>query len=164
MTGGAQVVLADKHLDWARTNPAFDKILAEHREKNPHDNVPIPFDDPDPQLYTPYTSATPCALPPLHCIRFALILCSAVHTQIHREAFHYGGTPDRLDQRLVIHLRWYTKQDPQASNRVAFNSEKPDIWGLPSPSFHLKLSEDDNARNELSMADMKKVGARLLAS
>ncbi|KAK4702938.1 bifunctional polynucleotide phosphatase/kinase, partial [Phenoliferia sp. Uapishka_3] len=136
-TAFCQVLLADKHLDWARNNPDLNDSLKEHRRKHPEDNIPIPFDDPDPQLYTPYTRETP------------------FHTQIHREAFHYGAIPDRVDQRRIIHLRWYTKQDPRRENRVTFDPEKLDIWGLPAPSFTCSLSNADKARNELSMADMK---------
>jgi hypothetical protein len=100
----------------------------------------------------------------------------------HREAFHYGNVSDRLDQRLVVHLRvrsldpclfsspplirrrsqWYTKQDPRRENRVEFFKEKLDIWGLPSPRFTLSLSEDDKERNERSMEDMKKVSCLAL--
>ncbi|KAM0755859.1 FAD/NAD(P)-binding domain-containing protein [Meredithblackwellia eburnea MCA 4105] len=142
-TAFCQVILHDKHLDWARKNPDFNEALAKHRQENPQDKVPIPFNDPDPQLYTPYSRENPW------------------HTQIHREAFHYGQLEHSIDNRLVVHFRWFGKHDPAPENRVTFNEDKKDIWGMPSPSFYCKFSDHDNERMEKAMIDMTKVSQAL---
>lgn len=78
-----QVILDQKHLDWARSQPELSHLINDSTQ----DSNPIPIQEPDPQLYTPYTRETPW------------------HTQIHRESFQYGEVGDSVDQRLVIHLR-----------------------------------------------------------
>jgi len=45
-----KVVLADDHLDWARNNHAFAAEVKKITERNPFDKIPIPLDEPDPQV------------------------------------------------------------------------------------------------------------------
>jgi hypothetical protein len=47
-----KIILANEHLDWARKNDAFSVELKKHIDKNPFDKIPIPLDEPDPQVTT----------------------------------------------------------------------------------------------------------------
>ena len=65
------------HLGWTA-------LVKKHQQDHPNDPLPFPFNDPDPQIYTPLSESHPW------------------HTQIHRDAFGYGEVASNIDQRLVV--------------------------------------------------------------
>ena len=106
--------------DFAKKHPELAKKVKEHETTYPLDPLPIPFDDPEPQVTIPYEPLTPW------------------HTQIHRDAFSYGDVGPRSDSRVVVDLRFFGKQDIHRDNRVYFgplsssnkagNSDTVNIW------------------------------------
>jgi pyranose oxidase len=94
------------HLGWT-------KIVKDHEYKFPLDPLPFPFDDPDPQVYTPLSKEYPW------------------HTQIHRDAFGYGQVPNNIDQRLVVDLRFFGYVKPIYDNYVEFKPGMTDGFGMP---------------------------------
>lgn len=94
------------HLGWTA-------IVEKHMKDNPKDPLPFPFSDPDPQVYTPLSEKFPW------------------HTQIHRDAFGYGGVPNNIDQRLVVDLRFFGFTKPIFDNAVKFKQGIKDGFGMP---------------------------------
>jgi pyranose oxidase len=90
------------------------------------DPLPIPFNDPEPQVTIPYSHDYPW------------------HTQIHRDAFNYGDVGPRADSRVVVDLRFFGKQDVCRDNMVFFGQPPgpytawqagvTDIYGMPQPT------------------------------
>ena len=86
------------------------------------------------------------------------------HCQVHRDAFSYGGVGPNVDTRLIVDLRWFGKMDPCFDNCVDFCSkdgDNKDTFGMPQPTFHVKLSEEDGARNHDMMKDMLVAAGKL---
>ncbi|KAH0173012.1 hypothetical protein KCU67_g1484, partial [Aureobasidium melanogenum] len=118
------------------------------------DPLPFPFNDPDPQVTQPLTKERPW------------------HTQIHRDAFSYGLVPDIYDQRTIVDLRFFGYVEPNIDNRVEFASDNvnangsvepgiKDMYGMPQPTFHYKLSPEDASRADAMMTDMINVAIKL---
>lgn len=100
------------------------------------DAIKIPVNDPQPML----------------CIRFSAE--RQWHCQIHRDSFAYGAVPDEIDDRLIVDLRWFGRTDSNEDNYVAFEDDYSDVFGMPQPTFHFTLSEDDRIRARDMMDDM----------
>ena len=76
------------------------------------------------------------------------------HCQVHRDAFSYGGVAPNVDTRLIVDLRWFGKMTPSYDNYVSFASDNRDTFGMPQPTFHVKLSDDDAELSHKMMEDM----------
>ncbi|KAK0222089.1 pyranose 2-oxidase [Armillaria fumosa] len=131
-----QIVLKRSIVEAISTNPAYKDLVTEHREKHPNDPLPIPFDDPEPQVTIPYSSKYPW------------------HTQIHRDAFSYGDVGPRSDPRVVVNLCFFGKSDIAEENQVTFSDDYTDIYGMPQPTFCVKRSREDGERDHRMMQDM----------
>ncbi|ROW01792.1 hypothetical protein VPNG_07782 [Cytospora leucostoma] len=117
-----QIVLKRQYVEWVRDNPGYldegddhtiEDAVQQHREYHPDDPLPFPFDDLDPNVYTPFSEKYPW------------------HTQIHRDAFGYGEVPADVDQRLIVDLRFFGYVDPSRWNRITFSAKKRDGFGMP---------------------------------
>ncbi|KAI2469977.1 hypothetical protein F4781DRAFT_392449 [Annulohypoxylon bovei var. microspora] len=117
--------------------------VEDHQKRHPDDPLPFPFDDLDPNIYTPFSEAYPW------------------HTQIHRDAFGYGEIPAGLDQRLVVDLRFFGITKPRSDNYVTFSMKRKDGFGMPQPTFNFSLSREDREQDHKMMQDMEKVAAHL---
>lgn len=124
----------------------FPDLVGKHQSKHKEDPMPIPFNDPEPQVTMPYSSK----------------LGKPYHVQIHRDAFAYGGVGPRADPRCVVDLRFFGKQDINKDNCVTFaepigpNSMdgNTDGYGMPQATFHVKRNADDAKRDHDMMKDM----------
>ncbi|KAJ5014733.1 Pyranose 2-oxidase [Colletotrichum sp. SAR 10_99] len=136
-----QIVLDRKYIDAIKDNTykldAEEKRAIEaHKEKFPKDPLPFPYNDPDPQCYFPLTKDYPW------------------HTQIHRDAFGYGQIPAGIDQRVIVDLRWFGYTKPNVDNHVSFSDKIKDGFGMPQPTFHFKIDQDDADRSRRMITDM----------
>ncbi|KAK7424643.1 hypothetical protein QQZ08_008526 [Neonectria magnoliae] len=141
-----QVILKRSLVDSVKDDPyglGWKRKVEEHKEKAPKDPLPFPFEDPDPQCYFPLSADHPW------------------HTQIHRDSFGYGEVPATIDQRLVVDFRWFTYVKPVKENYVEFSKECKDEFGMPQPTFHFRLSEEDSDRSLRMVTDMVDVARRL---
>lgn len=116
-----QVVLHKKHVEMvektpekiAEGNQQITDAVKNHKKDHPDDPVPFPFDDLDPNVYTPFSEKYPW------------------HTQIHRDAFGYGEVPADIDQRLIVDLRFFGYIDPNEHNKITFSTTRRDGFGMP---------------------------------
>ncbi|KAK7398015.1 hypothetical protein QQX98_012623 [Neonectria punicea] len=141
-----QVILKTSLVDSVKDDPyglGWKAKVDAHKAKAPKDPLPFPFEDPDPQCYFPLTADHPW------------------HTQIHRDSFGYGEVPATIDQRLVVDFRWFTYVKPVKENYVEFSKECKDEFGMPQPTFHFRLSEEDSDRSLRMVTDMVDVARRL---
>ncbi|KPM39261.1 Pyranose 2-oxidase [Neonectria ditissima] len=141
-----QVILKKSLVDNVKNDPyglGWKQIVEEHEAKAPKDPLPFPFEDPDPQCYFPLSDA------------------HHWHTQIHRDSFGYGEVPATIDQRLVVDFRWFTYVKPVYTNYVEFSKEYQDEFGMPQPTFHFTLSEEDSDRSLDMLTDMVNVARKL---
>ena len=76
------------------------------------------------------------------------------HCQVHRNSFSYGALPPEVDGRLVVDLRWFCMVEPNRDNRVTFEPDINDQFGMPQSTFEFALSEGDRERCHAMMADM----------
>ena len=123
-----QVVLKNSIVDDIANNPDYEDEVKNHQEKYPTDPLPIPFDDPDPQLMMGYDQTY------------------KYHVQIYRDAFSNGEEGPKTDSRVIVDLRCLTKHDIDFENCVVFPQEfkdpvtnewypsVTDEYGMPQPT------------------------------
>ena len=61
-----------------------------------------------------------------------------------------------IDDRLVVDFRWFTYVEPNEKNRILFEEDIEDRFGMPQPTFHFKLSKQDAERAHNMFDDMTK--------
>ncbi|KAK2572631.1 Pyranose 2-oxidase [Acropora cervicornis] len=132
------VMLLQSVVDSIMDRPEWKQMVEQYRLTHPEDPIPIPPDDPLPQCWIPVSENRPW------------------HCQIHRDAFAYGQLKDAVDRRLVVDLRWFGKIEPRYENCVEFSTreENKDIFGMPQPTFKVKMSKEESATAHTMMADM----------
>jgi len=131
---GRQVVLRRSIIDGIVTNPDYQEAIGIHKAKHLHDPIPIPFDDPEPQLTIGYNDE------------------DKYHVQIHRDSFSYGDVGPRADPRVILDFRSFGKQDISRDNHVAFSEDiadpytnewRPgvtDRYGMPQPTVRKAIA------------------------
>jgi pyranose oxidase len=96
----------------------------------------IPEDDPPPMVWIPVSDDRPW------------------HAQVHRNWTGHENLPPGVDDRVVVDLTWFGMVDPVASNRIAFEEDAADRFGMPMPTFEYRLGDDDRVRAQRMMADL----------
>ncbi|WP_055405121.1 MULTISPECIES: GMC oxidoreductase [unclassified Mycobacterium] len=116
----------------------WSRLSAEQRDalEAEKDPVPIPMHDPPPMVWIPVSDGRPW------------------HCQIHRDSFQYGALPPDIDDRLVVDLRWFGMVEPNVNNRVWFEDDLRDKFGMPRPTFEFTLGDADRRRAHAMMSDM----------
>ena len=66
-----------------------------------------------------------------------------------------------IDQRLIVDLRWFGMMKPSNTNYVTFSEEINDTFGMPQPTFHVQMDQEDSERAHKMMKDMLKAAAAL---
>lgn len=148
-----QIVLRREIVESIYKNKDWAERIAEHKRKHPKDPLPIPFEDPEPQVMIPFTTDFPW------------------HCQIHRDAFSYGDVGPRADARVVVDLRFFGRQEINPNNMVYFGQPTgsygawqagiTDIYGMPQPTFEVTTSPADDRMNQKMMNDMTNVANAL---
>jgi pyranose oxidase len=69
--------------------------------------------------------------------------------------------PPAIDKRTIVDLRYFGKVEPQWSNRVIFAGDLTDGFGMPQPTFHVKLYKKDRNITHKMMTDMQEVAGKL---
>ena len=131
-----QIVLKQDIVDRIPENPQFAERVRAYQEQNPHDPVPIPEGEPEPQAWIPVSEDRPW------------------HCQIHRDAFSYGDVAPNVDTRLVVDLRWFGVVEPHPESRIFFSDRHLDSFGMPQPTFEWILHDEDRRNQHRMMADM----------
>lgn len=108
----------------------------DHRVTNPNDPVPIPVGTPEPQVWIPVSEGRPW------------------HCQIHRDAFNYGSVAEEIDGRLIVDLRWFGMMTPEKTNRVKFETDVRDRFGMPQPTFQVTINKQDSNMHHAMLKDM----------
>lgn len=130
-----QIVLKKKIIDAIKSDQRF-KLEESNDLEGSNDPVPIPMHDPPPNVWIPISKEREW------------------HCQIHKDAFHYGALPADVDDRLIVDLRWFAIIDPQFDNRVTFEADIFNEFGMPQPTFEFKYGESDAMRMHNMMTDM----------
>jgi pyranose oxidase len=110
------------------------------------DPVPIPLDDPIPNVWIPYSPEEH----PYHC-------------QIHRDAFPYSVVPGDIgvDHRAIIDLRWFLQKEVRWQDHMTFSDTYTDLYGMPQITFKYELSEQDARNLHSAFFDMERAASAL---
>ncbi|KAJ7757744.1 putative pyranose oxidase [Mycena maculata] len=122
----------------------WEEAVAAHKEQfGKIDPLPIPFQDPEPQVTIPASLERPW------------------HTQIHRDAFSYGEVGPALDSRIVVDLRFFGMQEGVPENKMIFEMSLKDAYGMPQPTFEYIPTRKYADETQRMMNDMTDVANKL---
>ena len=107
------------------------------------DSMPVPMKDPPPHMYIPVSKERPW------------------HSMIFRESFQFDPLPEDVDDRRIVDLKWFGMIEPNRENHITFSSENRDMLGMPQPTFHINLSDEDKHRQDRMMAHMQEIALDL---
>jgi len=138
-----QIVLTQATVDSLPNDAEFGEPVRKYMEAHPEDPVPIPMNDPEPQVWFPVSANRPW------------------HCQIHRDAFNYGELAPNVDSRLIVDLRWFGIVEQRRQNRVKFSRTIRDTFGMPQPTFEFSLTEKDRLLQHEMMRDMLRAAGAL---
>ncbi|KAJ7304641.1 putative pyranose oxidase [Mycena albidolilacea] len=125
-------------------NPWWKAAVADHKKRfGGVDPLPIPFQDPEPQVTIPASLERPW------------------HTQIHRDAFSYGEVGPSLDSRIVVDLRFFGMQEGVPENKMIFQKGFKDAYGMPQPTFEYTPTAKHAEETQRMMNDMTDVANKL---
>ena len=110
------------------------------------DPVPIPKDDPIPNVWIPFSYPDH----PYHC-------------QIHRDSFPYSILTGNqgIDHRTIVDLRWFTRKELRYEDHITFSDKYVDLYGMPQITFHYTYSAVDDKTISDGLADMEKAANSL---
>ncbi|KAF7292249.1 GMC oxidoreductase [Mycena indigotica] len=128
--------LSDKP-DW------WKEAVTKHKKDHPNDSLPIPFMDKEPQVTIPVSAERPW------------------HVQVHRDAFSYGEVGPLVDARVVVDLRFFGMQKSVPENRIIFETDVRDAYGMPQPTFEYQPTQEHAAEATRMMNDMTDVANKL---
>ncbi|KAI8970762.1 pyranose 2-oxidase [Trametes punicea] len=128
----------NKHPDW------WNDMVVDHMMTHPEDPLPIPFEDPEPQVTTLFQEGHPW------------------HTQIHRDAFTYGEVAQSIDARLIVDWRFFGRTEPKEENKLWFSDKLTDPYNMPQPTFDFRFPEGRTSEEaEEMMTDMCSMSAKI---
>lgn len=131
------IVLDEAVMDRMRAEP--DTVPSPEDEDDPCP-VGVSKKEPPPHMYLPVTHGR------------------LWHGMIFRESFQFDPLPADIDDRRIIDLKWFGMIDPVRENRVSFERDgNVDRLGMPQPTFHVRLGEDDRRRMDDMMDHMVEV-------
>jgi pyranose oxidase len=140
-----QIVLKKELL--AKIRKLWENEPGRSLKKGPPDGdpVPIPMDDPIPNVWIPFSEQHP------------------YHCQIHRDAFPYSIIPGNLgiDHRAIVDLRWFTRKEIREEDRISFSEHNLDQYSMPQITFHYTLSDRDGKVGHAAIQDMSRAAATL---
>jgi pyranose oxidase len=75
------------------------------------------------------------------------------HVQMHGDGrrTQYGGA---ADVRMILDLGWFGMSDLNENNRITFDDDLPDRFGMPQITFDYELGDDDRVRAHDMMQEM----------
>jgi len=75
------------------------------------------------------------------------------HVQMHGDGRRtkYGGA---ADVRMILDLGWFGMSDPVPENRITFDDDLLDRFGMPQITFEYELGNDDRSRAHNMMEEM----------
>lgn len=138
-----QIVLEQDIIDAINSDSRFADQVRAHQEESPLDPLPIPADDPEPQVWIPVSDGRPW------------------HCQVHRDAFHYGDVAPNVDTRLIVDLRWFGIVKPAPESCITFSDQHVDAFGMPQPTFKWVLDDEDRRSQHHMMADLVRAASAL---
>lgn len=147
-----QILLNKQHVNQVLKHPdvmhnrAIQQRIKQHKRQSPKDPLGIPYNDPEPQVWIPVSEDRPW------------------HCQIHRDAFAYGDL-GAVDKRRIVDLRWFGIVDQRKENYIDFSTSHTDVFGLPQPTFHFSINNEEaetHARMRRDMVRAAKVLGRML--
>ncbi|KAF7362944.1 GMC oxidoreductase [Mycena venus] len=137
-----QVALKRSIVESIRNDPRFKEQRDDHKRHHPDDPLPIPFNDPEPQIFLKYKKE------------------NGYIGMIDRNAFFTGVRPE-VDPRVVVDLRFYSKNDVQQANHMEFDWKKMDRYDMPRPLFKVNKTDADRDRENKMVKDMSDVAYAL---
>ena len=58
-----------------------------------------------------------------------------------------------IDTRTIVDLRFFGYAEPRETNEIRFETDITDGYGMPQPTFHFFLSDDDKERANKMMEE-----------